>query len=514
MSADSLIGSNSSYWPRRLLEVTRDNLISIERSGQCTYGKTESPDYNILSYTWGRWEDAKGQALPIQNTAWEIPRVRTDGFTIDAFRRVVELVGKDTHMWLDVACIDQKDEPTKMEEIGKQAAIFKRAKMSYIWLSHTRVSQIEPIIRRLVNKNEAVRTDRGWLRTVLKDVKLVFSDPWFSSLWVLQESFLRPGAILLFSEGLTINVPGAKGKPRPCSLFDLFSGCERLCTALQFEVRERRANLGDAGVSLAEEIIQRCEDAGSRCIVYEHAMSLYAVSTLRNPRRENDRIYGIAQVFGLVLGSAAEPHRDFTLAELEDQFGAALNKANPVFAQFFVHMEPPRPMRAWCVGRKILVPLVSRAKLTAEPHCSIGFDSVHHLARFRGHRGKLSDVMRRFVKASASDLVFDLFQLDRAADSGSTTFPTNSDSHHMHLKGTTQIQDRCEDMFGRDVSMLFIGSLCCGQISRWVGVLAYPCSSLGKVLWKRVGICLWPMEESHMRGAIREIFSEGSILLM
>lgn len=518
MSADKLIGSNSNYWPRRLLRVTDDKLISIEQSGQCTYGKSKSPEYNILSYTWGRWEDAKGQALPIQNTAWEIPRVRKDaqgGFTVDAFRRVVEFVGKNTHMWLDVACIDQKDKPTKMDEIGKQAAIFKRAKMSYIWLSNTRASQVEPIIRRLVNRNEEVHTDRGWLRTVLQDIRLIFSDPWFSSLWVLQESFLRPGAILLFSEGLPINIPGAKGKPRPCSLFDLFSGCERLCTALQYEIRERRANLADAGIKLAEKIIQKCEDAGSRCIVHEHAMSLYAVSTLRNPRDQNDRIYGIAQVFGFVLGSAAEPHRDdFTLAELEDQFGAALNQANPVFAQFFVHTEPPRPMRAWCVSRKILVPLVSRAKYTAEAECSITFDSVDRLARFRGHKGRLSSVMRRLVKASGSDLVFDLFQLDRAADGAPGASATSSDSQQMHLKGSKQIQDQCQDMFGRDVSVLFIGSLCCGQISRWVGVLAYPSTSSGKVLWKRVGICLWPMEESRMRSAIGEVFSKESIFLM
>ena len=35
---------------------------------------------------------------------------------------------------LDIACMDQKREDTKMQEIGKQANIFKTARQACIWL--------------------------------------------------------------------------------------------------------------------------------------------------------------------------------------------------------------------------------------------------------------------------------------------------------------------------------------------------------------------------------------------
>jgi hypothetical protein len=43
-------------WPRRLLYVLE--MRSYERDGDNTYGGVREPAYNIISYTWGRWEAA------------------------------------------------------------------------------------------------------------------------------------------------------------------------------------------------------------------------------------------------------------------------------------------------------------------------------------------------------------------------------------------------------------------------------------------------------------------------
>ena len=38
-------------------------------------------------------------------------------------------------MWVDITCIDQEHYEIKMDEIGKQAEIFRRASQAYVWLS-------------------------------------------------------------------------------------------------------------------------------------------------------------------------------------------------------------------------------------------------------------------------------------------------------------------------------------------------------------------------------------------
>lgn len=36
-------------------------------------------------------------------------------------------------VWVDIACIDQENSADKMDEIGRQAAIFRKVKFAYIW---------------------------------------------------------------------------------------------------------------------------------------------------------------------------------------------------------------------------------------------------------------------------------------------------------------------------------------------------------------------------------------------
>jgi hypothetical protein len=43
------------YWPQRLLHIP--TMTSYEKESGDIYCQTQRPDYNILSYTWGRWED-------------------------------------------------------------------------------------------------------------------------------------------------------------------------------------------------------------------------------------------------------------------------------------------------------------------------------------------------------------------------------------------------------------------------------------------------------------------------
>lgn len=67
-------------------------------------------------------------------------------------------------------------------------------------------------------------------------------------------------------------------------------------------------------------------------------MTLLGVSYTRKTTRDLDRTYGIMQVLGsnfrVGLGrEAADPRREYTLAELKDEFGAALIEYFPILTK-------------------------------------------------------------------------------------------------------------------------------------------------------------------------------------
>jgi hypothetical protein len=115
-------------WPRRLLYVLE--MRSYERDGDNTYGGVREPAYNIISYTWGRWElpTRTEQSISIQGIDWETPAVSPHIFTVAEFQSVLQHVGNDVDwVWVDIACIDQKNVTVRDEEVGRQAGIFNKA---------------------------------------------------------------------------------------------------------------------------------------------------------------------------------------------------------------------------------------------------------------------------------------------------------------------------------------------------------------------------------------------------
>lgn len=85
------------------------------------------------------------------------------------------------HLWLDVACIDQEDENTKMSDIGRQARIFAKAETALIWLSHHDTRQLEQTLRQFVaaiaqlEKGETLPI--GWARTAAEGLAIILQDP-------------------------------------------------------------------------------------------------------------------------------------------------------------------------------------------------------------------------------------------------------------------------------------------------------------------------------------------------
>jgi hypothetical protein len=165
-------------WPQRLLHVP--SMTSFEWEPGNRYGVHIAPLYNALSYTWGRYDidnafiEKKAnkrvlrqtKAVPIRfegrpqgtiEVGWpkEVPRIDPEHFTVSEFGNVIRQACeldksvKVEFLWVDVACIDQRDGPQKDAEIGRQAVLFRGAKAVFIWLTRLRSVELSIILREL-----------------------------------------------------------------------------------------------------------------------------------------------------------------------------------------------------------------------------------------------------------------------------------------------------------------------------------------------------------------------------
>lgn len=219
-------------WPQRLLDTSTSPMRSVKRLEGNTYDGVLKPKYNILSYTWGRYEVSNGMQskvtprLNVSGTTWAIPAICEGcAFSAAAFERVLRRISPPPttkghrFVWVDVACIDQENYADKMAEIGRQAGIFANAEDAFVWLwtvstpalsrSLGEMTRFWPRQCRLTSPdappvsetreshthNEAIMMPR-----LRESVDTILDDPWFSSLWTLQEQGLRLDATLISGE--------------------------------------------------------------------------------------------------------------------------------------------------------------------------------------------------------------------------------------------------------------------------------------------------------------------------
>lgn len=399
---------NDSRWPRRLLHVP--SMTSHKWEPGNRYGDSTEPAYVALSYTWGRYmlsddELPHVKPLSIRGVDWPIPRVNpVTHFSVLEFQGIINEVMRppdrffhftdyrwrqrtwnrrlmntlyrflDNHrwayrfLWLDIACIDQRWTRTTMLEIGRQARIFRYADQSYAWLSRTSTATLRPALYNLraavyglQNEPWTKEGSRGfhsrpWLRMAIDSLTGLMNDPWFSSLWTLQEAFLCNQAIILSREGQaalelsTLNL-------RPWSLQQLVSFANDLILWSE----RSRAPKAEPEFS---ELMELAHASGLAALHLNNPMALLGVSYNRKTTRDLDRIYGIMQVFGsdFKVGLSREdanPRREYTLTELEDEFGAAIVEHYPTLSQMHVYLSPPELGKGWCARGTSAVPEIA-----------------------------------------------------------------------------------------------------------------------------------------------------------
>lgn len=383
--------ATEDYWPRRLLHIR--TMTSFERRGRGTYGQDEYPKYNVLSYTWGRWSQTEttDHTLPVQGTTWRIPAVDKEHFTVEEFQHVVQELGRDgiEWAWIDIACIDQEDDAVKMDEVGRQASIFNRASTAFVWLSRIPTGELTDSLHAMSDaasiygsSPSTTRAERFLLNldTIHHSVATLFQDPWFSSLWTLQELIMRTDAVVLSKEGEMVRKTKSRARVYLGSIIadcgDLTRmsrlGKELLCNqgkqllptgkdTVTFSDPQVPAALEGKiplnTMELLADIEDRISYAGLRSGQPSSNPNVqYSAAKFRQTQYAEDRIYGIMQIYGIRVGQSIRPNDQPSLDSLIEEFGLAINAKSPVIGQLFVHADETKTGLSWCITEQSTVP--------------------------------------------------------------------------------------------------------------------------------------------------------------
>ena len=537
-------------WPRRLLFVPE--MRSYERQMGNVYNGQVEPHYSILSYTWGRWQlpPGEGDAINVDGISWKIPAVRPHIFTASAFASVLNLISQGFGwVWVDIACIDQEDSIIGDDEIGKQAAIFGNAEEAFIWLHHSPIVQLQSFsdtLLELANKLEGDQErivdfghggvsirwsedtdsipscifDDAWANDVLKSLEILNRDPWFSSLWTLQEAFLRGDARVLSKEGLLLE----RGGYERIALCSILSAWAQIDEAIRGTLRDPPEGLSPRILGTFGTIRKHMSSLGLSA--GENPAVLYASAGYRKTSREEDRIYGIMQVFGFTLGKSATPGTKYSLSELEEQFANALNTRSPVWAQFFTHTKPQSQGRHWCISQSSQVPdCLAFSFIVPRAYCTISLNA-DSCPVFNGLECSFAQIVRLWEQArsleqarsqprrpnfwgsetESGDVPIELVVLDVCHFTEQYIPAALRQEYNEQSPVNQQVGNLLSKGLRHDLRLFLLGKLRVpdeelededGTVENqdlseaWIGMIVCPVPREGKVLWQRVGLAVW-----------------------
>ncbi|KAL5040736.1 hypothetical protein BDW71DRAFT_212852 [Aspergillus fruticulosus] len=545
-------------WPGRLLHVP--SMTSFEWEPDNIYGGIKEPKYAVFSYTWGRREVpwSSGASLPIKNVPWTIPCIDPARFSMTQFQRAIQQAAEGVdYVWLDVACIDQVDEAAKADQVGKQAGIFIGAEHQYVWLHGAPVLQLQALmdgIMHLADRLSGDEThevsfpgfpelthvvhygaDRGfapcihepeWLQAVASTARAKFQDPWFSSLWTLQECYLGRNATLLSREGETATRQGF-GDHGFETLVNSFGKIKKAIIERLSQLRRERPAIKNAAVQIEhlEEIVELLSLLALQA--WDFQPLIYCAASRRIASNPLDQVYGIMQVFGLRLGKAAEPEKDFTLAELQDQLSLALLEVDPVNSQYFVHDVEPAVGEAWRLSKSMRIPaLLDVIAVSSIPRCEIGPATQGSASMgpiFQGQACSMHAIMRLWAHIEpmvyerenllvGNRIAVQCIALDASREVAQALpaelITTEDDSFEAQQRLAAELVR----LFGPDLMVFLLGDVVetdigdldeyrrkqkfvqksSGQVIGSVGLIVRQTTMECGPTWRRLGICIWP----------------------
>lgn len=139
-------------------------------------------DYDAISYTWGA-PDFTDNLFVVASDGSPISCLR---ITVN-LRRGLERLRRTTgarNLWVDAICIDQTDKGDKARQIPRMVAIYRQASSVVVWLGDW--EEQAACLARLSWAARRSPSSIDWERT-WSDCAKVYSLPWFSRRWVVQE---------------------------------------------------------------------------------------------------------------------------------------------------------------------------------------------------------------------------------------------------------------------------------------------------------------------------------------
>ena len=349
--------SQPKPWPRRLLHVP--SMTSYERGPGNKYNGIKEPSYNAISYTWGRFEDNSEPPIQIGGVTWKIPGIKNPHFTVGEFQKAIHTVANNRQfIWLDIACIDQENEAVKMDEINKQAAIFRRARTVYAWVVPWTTSEMFNAFHTVEKFHESLGySPEGLARleplgspvaadidSVSAQYQSIARQGWFTSLWTLQEGFLSRPLFLSKSSDLLYYRTFFEGQyslPRfPCGISWIAGKSRHIWDEL-------RSSHDSKAVSICQSIA----DSGLLSMYfYRDPYLIYPAALKRHVSLPQDAVYAIMNVFGLRMPKMSN------VEGLLLRLALFLNQKDPVSYQIFLHQRPVSFPDAWRVSESTHLP--------------------------------------------------------------------------------------------------------------------------------------------------------------
>jgi hypothetical protein len=177
----------------------------------------DRPNYVAISHTWGRWK-TDGPPISLSGTPWQIPQNRR--FDVADLANILQLVPlPHRYIWLHLFCIPQDHSERAKIEISRQATIFREASFTIMWMND--IAEWKYLPAAIEWMCLVFNRDNGFLATESENTILqgdsnstptielfhpstepeagndkASLNPWFTSLWTLQEICLRPDMLI------------------------------------------------------------------------------------------------------------------------------------------------------------------------------------------------------------------------------------------------------------------------------------------------------------------------------
>lgn len=164
----------------RLLRLLPGVISSALRGELITVSLNDSPIYDALSYMWG--DPSPADAIYIRRRSLPIAANLSA-----ALRHIREPDLRDTIIWVDAMCINQRDQAERNQQVSMMRNIYKQASTVRIWIPGV-VGPADPAVLRLQQMNSTSTTkDFGDDPDLWLPLTPLFQHQYWKRVWIQQE---------------------------------------------------------------------------------------------------------------------------------------------------------------------------------------------------------------------------------------------------------------------------------------------------------------------------------------